>query len=286
MPRIDVDDYHDPRLDHYRDLKDRRLAEVHGLFIAEGRKLLERMLDAGYEADSVVVAEPRAQRIAALVPDDVPLYVVPEAVLTRLAGFEIHTGVLATGRRTPWPTLDEIAAAPTVEPPRVLLICPKLKEPANLGAVVRTATALGCDALLLGPECCDPFYRRALRVAMGTTFRLPVRRCDDLRRDMIVLRERFGFTLLATVLDESAPQLRDLAPAEQGRDIAIVLGAEVEGLDDDLAALCDQRVTIPMHLGVDSLNVAVAAAMFVYHFKQPPRPIRLPEADGDRDPGY
>ena len=300
MTRIDT--LNDPRLGHYRGLKDRRLAADSGRFLCESKRLVLRLLASGLPVDSVLVDERRAEEVLAHVPDDVPVYVVSRELMTRTAGFEIHTGVLAVGRRPKPLTIDGLgerfesqvsgskfregnpqAASPTPQaPPVTLLVAPIIKEPGNLGALIRTATAFGVDGLVIGPQCCDPFYRRAVRVSMGTVFRLPIVRCENLPAGLRRLHERWGVQLLASTLDEDAEPLHEAdrpgAKHDRPDRMALLLGHEIEGLDPALLALCERRITLPMHLGTDSLNVSVAAAVFCYHFMRPTKPIRLPEA--------
>jgi tRNA G18 (ribose-2'-O)-methylase SpoU len=272
---ISIDDLEDPRLDDYRNLRDKQLADV-GRFITEGRRVTQRLLESGLEVESVLTDARRAAEIEPLVAGRAPLYVVSEQTMSRIAGFKIHTGVLAIGLRPPALDLDTMMAR--AAPPHTVLVAPMLKEPANLGALVRTAAAFGVTGLLLGPLCCDPLLRRCVRVSMGTVFRLPIVRSADLAGDLQRLRDRWNVESLATVLDKSAEPLHETRRDPHRSGLALLLGHEVEGLDAPTTALCDRKITIPMHLGTDSLNISVAAAVFCYHFLAPCRPIRLPEA--------
>lgn len=272
---ISITDFDDPRLDPYRNLRDRELA-AGGRFIAEGRRITQRLLASGLGVESVLAEERRAPEVVEASSGRAPLYVVPKELMTRIAGFAIHTGVLSVGLRPPPLVLDDMMSR--VALPYTLLVAPILKEPANLGALIRTAAAFGATGLLLGPQCCDPFLRRTIRVSMATVFRLPIIHSDDLTGDLSRLRDRWNVELCATVLAADAEPLyrarRD--PARDG--VAILLGHEVEGLDEQTVRLCDRKITIPMHLGTDSLNISVAAAICCYHFMAPREPIRLPEA--------
>jgi len=279
MQRIDIDDISDTRLDHYRSLRDRRLSEDHGLFICEGRRLTLRMIDSGYQPHSVCIMANKLDRIASRLPEGLPVYVLPnKRAQTELAGMAIHTGVLALAHRKPWPTLEALAQPTADDRPAMLMVAPQVKEAANLGALVRTAAAFGCTGLLLGPHCCDPFQRRALRVAMGTALRLPIRRAVHLLDELDRLRRDMDYQLIATVLDEDAEVLHHAPPLGPGDRAALLLGHEAEGLDSAMVDHCDRRMTIPMHLGTDSLNISVSAAVFAYHLLAPAKPIRLPEA--------
>jgi len=262
MPdRIGIDDPADARLDPYRNLRDRVLRKRGDRFIAESRQIVVRMIDAGLHPESIVVDQRRADKILAIAPDDVPVFVVSEQTLTTLAGFKIHTGTLALARRPDQPTLDELAGPADAQ--RMILLLSQLKEAANLGAIVRTAAAFGVAGLLLGPHCCDPYYRRAVRVSMGAVFRMPIRTSDDLRRDLLELRDAHGYHLAASVLDDDANALHETPRPPR---LALLLGHEVHGLDAALVDLCHSKLTIPMAAGVDSLNVSTSAAVFCHHF--------------------
>ena len=146
-----------------------------------------------------------------------------------------------------------------------LVVCPEIEKTDNLGALIRIAAGFGATAMVLGERCCDPFFRQSVRVSMGSVFKLPIVRTDDLARDLRRLRGEFGVELIATVLDEEAERLEDVG---RPRRLGLLLGNEGQGLPAEIVALCDRRVTIPMKLGTDSLNVAVAAGIFLYHFTE------------------
>ena len=260
---LPVDSLDDPRLAHYRGLKDRDLARAGDLFIAEGEYVTARLLASSYPTVSVLLSKRKLEKIAPLVPPGVPVYVADDALIRRVLGFKFHTGVIAVGRRLPSPSLESLLARRTGR--LTLTVCPEVSNSDNLGALVRISAAFGVDAMLLGERCHDPFWRQSIRVSMGTVFTLPLARSDDILRDMSTLRERWGVQLIATVLDDTAEPLA--AAARPGR-IALLFGNEAQGLHEREIAACDRRVTIPMHLGTDSLNVAVSAAVFLYHFTQ------------------
>jgi tRNA G18 (ribose-2'-O)-methylase SpoU len=249
----------DARLAPYRSLKGKELARQGGRFIAESEFVVRRLLASDYPAESVVVAERKAAALAEAVPSHVPLYAVPDRLLNEVVGYKFHTGVMAVGRRLPSPPLAAVLPAAGRS---VVAVCPDLNNFENLGSVIRTAAAFGVDALLLGERCCDPFYRMSVRVSMGTCFRLPIVRSEDLLRDLAELRQSHGYQLLATVLDDDAEPLPTLAVPER---TAVLFGNEAVGLSPADVAACDRRVTLPMRRGTDSLNVATAAAVFLYH---------------------
>lgn len=261
---IRIDDLDDARLEPYRSLKDRELAREGGLFLAESKRLVLRAIEAGIELRSVLTDERRADEVAAVLGDRAPLYVVTDDAMKHVAGYAIHTGVLAVGRRPdPVPLTSLMGLA---RDPVTLLVVPQIKDQTNLGSLMRIAAAFGVTALVLGPECCDPFYRRSVRVSMGAVFHLPIHRSADLLADLDLLHDRFGVDRIATVLDTDAEPLH---AARRGPRLAVLLGHEVDGLPPDVVARCDRRVTIPVHMGTDSLNVSIAAAVFCYHFTKP-----------------
>ena len=261
MPNvIPIDALADPRIADYRDLKDRELSRAGGKFIAEGEWVVRRLLASAYAADSVLLAERVAAELSPLVPPHVPVYVAPAELVSRIVGFRFHSGVIAVGRRSPTLTLAEWL--PRLGPTATLVVLPEITSTENLGGLLRIAAGFGTDGVLLGPRCCDPFYRQAVRVSMGTVFKLALIHSADLDADLHQLGQT-GFERIATVLD---PAAQPLATTPRRPRIALLLGNEAQGLSPRHTALCDRRVTIPMRLGTDSLNVTVAAGIFLYHF--------------------
>ncbi len=287
MPRNlhPIDSLDDERLTPYRDLKDRELAAMvdqpgdgatgrGGLFIVQGEHLVRRMLASGFQIHSLLVSEKRVSRIADEVPAEVPVYTVHETLMTQVIGFKFHSGILACAWRGRAATLDEVVADSlnpiNPAPPLTLLVCPEVMNHENLGALMRVATALGVEALVLGQQSCDPFWRRSVRVSMGTIFSLPIVRSADIDADLLRLRDEFAFDLVAAVTDDGA---QPLSQAQRGPRLAVVIGCEAQGLDPRHVALCQRRVTIPMQRGTDSLNIASATAVFLYHFTQVTPPL-------------
>ena len=263
-----LDDPGDPRLVDYRDLTDtalrRRVEPEGGLFIAEGDKVVRRALRAGYQVRSLLLAENRVDAVGPLVDDvagiGAPVYVAAPAVLQTLTGFHVHRGVLAAVRRPRDHALDEVLGGVDGRPaPRRVCVLEDLSNSSNLGAVFRSAAALGMDAVLLAPTCGDPLYRRSVRVSMGQVFALPYARVDPWPTGLARLGEH-GFRLLALTPAEGSERLDELTfrPDEK---VAVLFGAEGPGLSDEALAAADGRVRIPMAAAVDSLNVAAAAAV-------------------------
>ena len=263
MPIVPVDQLDDPRLVPYRNLKDRDLARAGDRFIAEGEQVVRRLLASDYPAESLLLSRKRADEVAPLAPADVPVYVLPDALVHELVGFKFHSGVMAVGRRGPSATIDEVMAAAVSRPRLTLVVLPEIANTENMGSLIRISAAFGVDALVLGEHSCDPFWRQSVRVSMGTIFSLPLVRSDDLLRDLRRLKERWGVRTAAAVVGEGAEPLQ---AAPRGERLALLFGNEAQGLGPEYVAACDRRVTIPMQLGTDSLNVAVAAAVFLYHF--------------------
>ncbi len=261
MPLIRIETIDDPRLALYRDLKSPAAKQRSERFVVEGQLLAERLLLSGLGVESVLVEERLAEAWAALVPADTPLLVIPRGWVRELIGFRFHRGVLACGLRPPSRDLRQLVQS--AGDTSAWVACVGVQDPENLGGIMRSSAAFGVHALLLGPECADPFSRRVARTSMGANFRLPLIESEDLARDLTTLRSDHGVQLVATVLAHDAEPLYAVAPA--GRT-ALLFGSEGFGLGPQWLALCDRRVTIPMRPGVDSLNVNVAAGIFLHHW--------------------
>lgn len=250
----------DRRLDPYRNLKQSNLTRWSGLFIAEGEKLTRRLLESEFETVSLLVGRSEAETFFRVAKPQTPLLVVADEDVEKIVGFNFHRGVLACGQRRPSATIDDIAAGRETA---TLAVCPDIQDPENMGAVLRIAAGLGADGVVLGRRSADCFSRRVLRVSMGAGFRLPLVESDDLKTDLRRLQSHWSFELIATVLDHDAQPL--IGTRRKSRT-AILFGSEGHGLERSLVALCDRKVTIPMRSGTDSLNVAVAAGIFLHHF--------------------
>ncbi|MFV0374869.1 TrmH family RNA methyltransferase [Microbacterium sp.] len=260
MSIVRIDDPADPRLADYRDLTDvalRRVREpAEGLYIAESVKVIARARAAGHRVRSVLVQEkwvPEAQVLA----DEAPLYVVPGNVAERLTGYAVHRGALAAMQRPVLPPVAEI-----VGDARLVLVLEDIVDHTNVGAAFRAAAGLGADAVLVTPRCGDPLYRRSIRVSMGTVFQVPWTRLPPWPEAGGILHE-VGLHLAALALADGAVPLDAFAAARPER-VALLLGAEGDGLSRRAVAASDSVVTIPMSGGVDSLNVAAAAAVALW----------------------
>ncbi|MCE5327163.1 MAG: RNA methyltransferase [Planctomycetaceae bacterium] len=253
----------DGRIGVYRNLKDRELARLEGRFIAEGEMVVRRLLASRYAAESLLVAERQLAKILPFVPQDVPVYVAPPDLLSAIIGFNFHLGIIACGRRGEGPALDEAVVG--LPPHATAVVLSEITKPDNMGALLRISSAFGADVVIAGQDCCDAFYRESIRVSMGTIFSLNLVRSPDLPADVARLKAAHGFETVGAVLAEGAVPL---AQARRSPRTALMFGNEAQGLRPGLADLCDRKVVIPMQLGTDSLNVAVAAAVFLYHYTQ------------------
>jgi tRNA G18 (ribose-2'-O)-methylase SpoU len=259
LTAIEIGDAGDPRLADFRDLTDvalrTRLEPPEGLFIAESELVIRRALAAGYLPRAMVMAPQWLERMAGLVDAvDAPVYSASYDVLRQLTGFHVHRGALASFHRKPLPDVAEVIA----DASRVVVL-EDLVSHTNLGAVFRCAAALGMDAVVLSPSCADPLYRRSVRVSMGSVFAVPYARADAWPDALDTLRGH-GFTTLALTPADDAGELGAASYDDSDR-LAVVLGTEGDGLSRQAQARCDERLRIPMNAGVDSLNVAAAAAV-------------------------
>jgi tRNA G18 (ribose-2'-O)-methylase SpoU len=257
-----VTDVGDERLRDYVGLTDMALRSrrepAEGLFIAEGDKVIRRALDAGYAMRSLLLEEKWLAGMTDVVDRvDAPVYLADLALLEQVTGYSVHRGALAAMARQPEPDALELAAAA-----RRLVVLEEVNNHTNIGAVLRCAAGLGVDAVLLDPRCADPLYRRSVKVSMGAVFAVPWARLSPWPQGLAAVRD-LGFTLLALTPEDTATSIADLGPDVTDR-AALMLGAEGPGLSDEALAAADLRVRIPMAAGVDSLNVAAAAAVAFY----------------------
>lgn len=252
----------DRRLDDYRALTDTALRTVSdpagGLYIAESTKVIARAVAAGHRPRSVLVQERRIDDIRAIVGDlDVPVYVVPDEVAEAVTGFAVHRGTIASMHRPELPTVREVIDGATL-----VLILENVGDHTNVGAAFRAAAGLGADAVLVSPGGADPLYRRSVRVSMGTVFQVPWTRITDWESAVADLHA-VGFDVAALALRDDAVTL-DAYVADRPARVAVVMGAEGDGLSRTALEIADTVVTIPMSGGVDSLNVASAAAVALW----------------------
>ncbi len=265
MPQS-VTDPDDPRLNDYRALTDvelrTRFEPPHGLFVAEGEMVLRRALAAGVRPRSVLTSAKWLYQVANLGLGECPVYLARPDVLESVTGYHVHRGLLASMHRPPPLSVDAL-----IEHAQRLVVLEAINSHTNLGALFRSVAALGMDAVLLSPTCTDPLYRRSVRVSMGEVFALPWARAEQWPDILDRLGER-GFVTLALTPDEAAESLAEVDLSNVDRR-AVLLGAEGQGLTAGAMAAVGRYVRIPMHHGVDSLNVAAAAAVTFFMVGQP-----------------
>lgn len=267
MPNIiEIQDFSAPELDVYARLTENQLlnrAEPEkGVFIAESPKVVLRALDAGCVPISLLVEKKHitgeAKEVISRV-GDIPIFTAEFDVLTQLTGFQLTRGVLCSMRRPPLPSVEEVC-----KNARRIAVLEEVVNPTNVGAIFRSAAALGMDAVLLSPACSNPLYRRAIRVSMGTVFQIPWTYIGqdlvDWERNGIKLLHSLGFRTAAMALKEDSVPINHPALLKEER-LAILLGTEGDGLASSTIADCDYTVLIPMSHQVDSLNVAAASAV-------------------------
>ncbi len=259
--RIRVSDPGDPRLADYVDLRDvalrKSLESERGLFIAEGEKVVRRAVEAGHRVRSLLMAERWLPGLSDVLEaaGDVPCYVVTEQLAEQVTGFHVHRGALASLHRAALPSPARLLASA-----RRIVVLEDVVDHTNVGAVFRSAAALGFDAALLSPRCADPLYRRAVKVSMGAVFALPYARLDDWAAGPALLRAH-GFMTVALT---PAGDARDLAQVHLTERTALLVGSEGSGLSERWRLGADVRARIPMAAGIDSLNVAAATAVAAY----------------------
>lgn len=258
-----IDDPADPRLGDYACLSDPELRKRYehqvGVFIAEGPNVVRELVASDYVTKSLLVMPHRLEGLAAeIAAVDGPVFVADRDVVRRVVRFPNHQGALGCGHRRPLSSPDELVATA-----HTVVVLEETNDPANLGAIFRSARALGVDAALLGPGCADPLYRRTVRTSMGHVLHLPFARLAALDDGLAHLRDA-GFRVLALTPDPGAADIRDLPALDR---VALVLGAEGPGLSDAALATSDLAVCIPIHPAVDSLNVAVTAGIAFHELR-------------------
>jgi tRNA G18 (ribose-2'-O)-methylase SpoU len=299
-----VEDPSDPRLADYAGLTDVRLRKAlepaHGLFVAEGDKVIRRAVAAGYQVRSMLVTQDKLAWLADVADAcPGPVYLVSHEAAEQVTGYRVHRGALASMARRALPTVTGLLSggppagrgpaggAARLTPagavrearagrpgwPRRIVVLEDLVDHGNVGGIFRCAAALGIDAVILSPRCADPLYRRAVKVSMGAVFAIPYARMLDWRGGLAEIRAA-GFALLALTPDQSAAPLAKLAPAARA---ALLLGTEGDGLSSRWLAQADTAVCIPMSAdamarGVDSLNVVAAAAIACHELARLPGP--------------
>jgi tRNA G18 (ribose-2'-O)-methylase SpoU len=258
---IEVVDRDDPRLADYRDLRDvelrKHLEAEHGLFLAEGEKVVRRAVEGGFVPRSFLMAPRWLDGLGDVLDrSKAPCYVVSERLAEEVTGFHVHRGALASLERLPLRPVAEV-----LEGARTVVVLEDVVDHTNVGAIFRSAAALGVDAVVLSPRCADPLYRRSVKVAMGAVFSVPYARMDDWYVGVAEL-SKAGFTTVALTPAADAVGIEE---AVRGLDkVALLMGSEGPGLSRRWMEAADRRAVIPMAAGIDSLNVAAATAVACY----------------------
>jgi tRNA G18 (ribose-2'-O)-methylase SpoU len=269
---IEITDFSAPELDAFARLTEaqlrNKLEPEKGIFIAESPKVIQRALKAGYEPVSLLTERKhlggQAKDLVAML-GDVPVYTADDDLLEGLTGYALTRGVLCAMRRRAMPTVEELC-----KDARRVAVLESIVDATNVGAIFRSAAALGIDAVLVTPTCCDPLYRRAARVSMGTVFQVPWTRIGETAADWpergMERLKALGFQTAAMALSDDSVSVEDPALRDVEK-LAIILGTEGDGLSADTIADCDHVVRIPMREGVDSLNVAAASAVAFWELR-------------------
>ena len=251
----------DPRLDDYSHQTDVALRKArgaeHGLYLAESLLVLERAIRAGHRPRSVLSLAASVDDAVSLVGPDVPVFTGPDDVLAALTGYDLHRGTVAAMQRPALPSPESLLAQA-----RRVVILENVADPTNVGAIFRSVAGIGAHDVLVTPRCSDPFYRRAIRVSMGTVLQVPWARIGDWASARELLAAS-GFHIAALALEPDAVSLREFAADAPDR-VALVLGEEGSGLTREAIEAADTVVQIPMAHGIDSLNVAATAAVAMY----------------------
>jgi len=256
---IRIESLDDPRVAHYALIGDQAQLLERGLFVAEGRLVVRRLIELQqWSIESILVTAPAAESLVDILPlTGAPIYLAGQEVMNNLVGFNIHRGCLAIGRRPPTPTLDRIAAGPLAR----VLVLEGVNNPDNVGGLFRSGAAFGVELIVLGPDCGDPLYRKAIRTSMGASLFVPFVQAPqwpgairDLRAD--------GFTVVALTPHRQAAPIEEVFPHSK---LALLVGSEGSGLTPEAMQAATLRIRIPTTAAVDSLNVTTAASIAMYH---------------------
>jgi tRNA G18 (ribose-2'-O)-methylase SpoU len=276
VPVLSIDDPGDPRLADYRGIPDPELARTRGVFVAEGRLVVGRLLQSRFVTRSVMVTPSTLGSVAAALEGRPcsPVFVVPQDVMNTVAGFNIHRGCLAIGERpapTPWEVLagDARSCRPSGLPASggCLVALERVGNADNVGATFRAVAAFGAAGVLLDPACADPLYRKAVRTSMGAALQVPFA-TDVPWADALAGLRRDGWTVLGLTPDTGAAPAREVLTLARGTPVVLVLGHEGDGISTATAGACTHLARIPMSADVDSLNVAMAAGIALYEWRQ------------------
>ena len=262
MPQWQIDDLTDPRLEPFRDIRNRNWTERSGRFVLEGPLLVRELLASDYRCESVLLDRKFEGHYRAMVPEDVDLLLVEHEVVEQIVGYNFHRGVLACGERKPvLQVREQFGESPSSQ--EVLVATYGIQDPENLGGILRSCAGLGIERVIIGPCTADPLARRVLRVSMGNALKLRLFRSSDLVADLRWLREVQGVESVAAAVRCDAEDLETLA---RNGPAVILFGNERNGLPEELLSCADRSVQIAMSGGTDSLNVCVAAGIVLHYF--------------------
>ena len=257
-----IQDPNDPRLEAYRSLKGKKL-ERDGIFIAEGEKVVKSMVESGCRIASCLTASGAIARYRSLLSiiakKGASVYVASDELIENIIGFRFHKGIMAVGYCPKKLTISDALKAS--KRPLFLVALNAINDPQNVGLIARNAAAFGVGALIVDNATYDPYYRKAIRVSMGTIFRLPVSYEDDLRASLILLKKKYGIRIIVATPGKGTT---DIAKVKLSGDICFVLGNEDKGVSRGILNIADAKVCIPIQKTVDSLNVASASAVCLY----------------------
>ena len=261
-----IDSLDDPRIEPFRDVRDRDLRGRDGLFMAESELVLQRLLRQPERLHALLLSPEKFSRLEgalADLPDAVPIYIADLELMGRIAGFHVHRGVLATGQR---PSSEELNASALLAGFKnsnrcTLLMATGITNVDNMGSLFRNAAAFGVDAVILDANCCDPLYRKSIRVSMGHVLGMPWAIAEDWVETLGLLRTSLGMQVWAAECDSRSVPATSIGQPDR---LAIVMGPEGSGLDERTLEVCSSIVEIPMSIGVPSLNVATAAAILLW----------------------
>jgi tRNA G18 (ribose-2'-O)-methylase SpoU len=276
VPALPIDDPGDPRLADYRVIPDPELARTRGVFVAEGRLVVGRLLTSRFSARSVMVTPAAFDAVAAGLEGrpGLPVFVVPQDVMNTVSGFHIHRGCLAIGERpapTPWEDVARGRSCGSLDPPATaptaLVALERVGNADNVGATFRAAAAFGASGVLLDRSCADPLYRKAIRTSMGAALQVPFATDVPWAEGLAGLR-RDGWAVVGLTPDASAAPVREVLALASDQPVVLVLGHEGDGINSATAGACTHLARIPMRADVDSLNVAMAAGIALYEWRQ------------------
>jgi tRNA G18 (ribose-2'-O)-methylase SpoU len=257
-----IDRFDDPRLDLYRNIADGELLRRHGAFVAEGRLIVSRLIETGRPVCSLLLNEASFRALEpslSRLPEETQVFICNAGAFTQITGFHLHRGCLALAPRFPNRSLADVADSDRV------IVLEDVTDADNVGSVFRNAAAFGAGGVILSPGCCDPLYRKAIRTSMGSVLRMPYTFLADWPGGLLELKAR-GFTLAALTPHPAAVTLVACEPRQVGIRLALLVGSEGSGLTAAAQSLADIRIRIPIDAAVDSLNLATATGIALYHF--------------------